>query len=281
MRHARIAKLGLTAGTTSSSLNNKTISVKVGNGTTPATTITFGGATGQVKTLDDLNAALNSQGAQASIDSNGKLTITTLNESGSNDLTIGGTATGTNQPFVTAGTTKAVIGGDGKTARDKLVNDFNNLLQQIDQTALDSGFNGVNLLSGDNLKVVFNEKNSSSLNVRGYSTSSASLGLTQIASADFVDAASIAKVLLTVDGATSTLKSQASTFGSNLSVIQNRQDFTKNMVNILDTGSANLVNADMNEEAANSQALSTRNSLGISALSLANQAQQGILQLLR
>ncbi len=37
----------------------------------------------------------------------------------------------------------------------------------------------------------------------------------------------------------------------------------------------------MNEEAANSQALSTRQSLGISALSLANTANQGILQLLR
>ncbi|MCX7335684.1 MAG: flagellin, partial [Hyphomicrobiales bacterium] len=45
--------------------------------------------------------------------------------------------------------------------------------------------------------------------------------------------------------------------------------------------SANLTNADLNQEAANSQALSTRQSMGISALSLANSAQQGVLQLLR
>ena len=64
-------------------------------------------------------------------------------------------------------------------------------------------------------------------------------------------------------------------------MVQNRQDFTKNLVNVLDTGSSNLTSADLNAEAANSQALSTRQSLGISALSLANQAQQGILQLLR
>ena len=81
--------------------------------------------------------------------------------------------------------------------------------------------------------------------------------------------------------ASDTLRTASSTFGSNLSVVQNRQDFTKRIVNILDTGAANLTNADLNEEAANSQALSTRQSLGISALSLANQAQQGILQLLR
>jgi flagellin len=81
--------------------------------------------------------------------------------------------------------------------------------------------------------------------------------------------------------ASSQLRTDASTFGSNLSVVQNRQDFTKNLVNVLDTGSSNLTSADLNAEAANSQALSTRQSLGISALSLANQAQQGILQLLR
>ncbi|WP_349644076.1 flagellin, partial [Rhodopseudomonas palustris] len=39
--------------------------------------------------------------------------------------------------------------------------------------------------------------------------------------------------------------------------------------------------ADTNEEAANSQALSTRQSIAVSALSLANQSQQGVLQLLR
>ena len=69
--------------------------------------------------------------------------------------------------------------------------------------------------------------------------------------------------------------------GSNLSVVQNRQDFSKQLINVLQTGSANLTNADLNQEAANSQALSTSQSMGISALSLANSAQQGVLQLLR
>ena len=63
--------------------------------------------------------------------------------------------------------------------------------------------------------------------------------------------------------------------------MQNRQDFAKNLINVLQAGSAHLTNADLNEEAANSQALSTRQSLGISALSLASQSQQQVLQLLR
>ena len=53
--------------------------------------------------------------------------------------------------------------------------------------------------------------------------------------------------------------------------MQIRQDFSKNLINVLQTGSSNLTLADTNEEAANSQALSTRQSIAVSALALANQ----------
>jgi flagellin-like hook-associated protein FlgL len=79
--------------------------------------------------------------------------------------------------------------------------------------------------------------------------------------------------------ALSTLRSQASAFGSSLSVVQTRQDFTKNMINTLQTGSDNLVLADTNEESANMLALQTRQSLSTTALSLASQADQNVLQL--
>ena len=69
--------------------------------------------------------------------------------------------------------------------------------------------------------------------------------------------------------------------GSNLSIVQIRQDFSKNLINVLQTGASNLTLADTNEEAANSQALSTRQSIAVSALALANQSQQSVLQLLR
>ena len=41
-----------------------------------------------------------------------------------------------------------------------------------------------------------------------------------------------------------TLRSQASDFGSNLSIVENRTDFTKAMINTLETGADNLVLAD-------------------------------------
>ena len=251
------------------SLSGTALTVTVAGGKTK--TINFGTNTaiGQVSTLDQLNAALTDANAQASIDSTGKITVTTTNEAGAEDLTV---ASGGQ---FTSGTTSAVIGGDGNTTRNKLVTDYNNLLTQIDQLSADSGFNGVNLLAGDQVKVIFNEKNTSSVSIKGVSTDSSTLGLAALGSTDFQDGTTINKVLDSISAANNTLESQAATFGTNLSVVQNRQDFSKGLINILDTGAANLTDADLNEEAANSQALTTRQSLGVSALSLANQAQQG------
>ena len=76
-----------------------------------------------------------------------------------------------------------------------------------------------------------------------------------------------------------TLRSQAANFGSSLSVVQTRQDFTKNMINTLQTGADNLVLADTNQEGANMLALQTRQSLSTTALSLANQSSQAVLRL--
>lgn len=263
-------------------LSGKVLTVSVGSGNdTKNVTVTFGTQTGQVKTVDQLNDALASANAQASIDSTGHLKITTTNDSGSQDLRISGNATtGTGSAFFTS-TATATVGGDGETARGKLVNDYNNLLNQIDQLSSDSSFNGVNLLRGDQLKVDFNREQTSSITVKGKATNADTLGLKSLTANDFVDNTSINKVFSSIKSAGDSLQSQASTYASNLSVVQNRQDFSKNLINVLDTGSANLTNADLNEEAANSQALSTRNSLAISALGLANTAQQGILQLLR
>ncbi|AWB21702.1 flagellar hook protein [Methylobacterium currus] len=262
---------------TASKLDGQTISVQVAGGN--AVSLTFGTAAGQISTLNQLNAALAPGNAMASIDSTtGALKITTTNEAGGDSLTV--SASGTNKPFSSA-TSSAIIGGDGANSRNALVNTFNNLLGQIDQMAADAGFNGTNLLAGDTVNVNFNDKGTSSLKITGTTVTASLLGMNAINQVDFQDSNSINAVIKTINSASSQLKSQASTLGANLAVVQNRQDFTKQMINVLDTGAANLTNADLNEEAANSQALSTRNSLGISALSLANQAQQGILQLLR
>ncbi|BAU89824.1 hypothetical protein MPPM_1219 [Methylorubrum populi] len=198
---------------------------------------------------------------------------------------------GSSNDAISAGSDLTVSGVD---ARKKLSEQYNSLLTQITQLAKDSSFNGTNLISnGDpsnKLHIAFNEKDSSNLDVQGQDLTADGLKLTSITGnsgssvngqGNFLLDTDIKGTLTKLGSASDTLRSASSTFGSNLSVVQNRQSFSKNLINVLDTGAANLTNADLNLEAANSQALSTRQSLGISALSLANQAQQSILQLLR
>ncbi|MBR0931582.1 DUF1522 domain-containing protein [Bradyrhizobium sp. 62B] len=267
-------------------VSGKTLTFSSFNGGTPVN-VTFGdGTNGTVKTLDQLNVQLQANHLTATIDANGVLTVTTVNEYASSTLgstaaggAVGGTLTGV-LAFTTA--QPPIQDPVAQTARSSLVSQFNNILAQIDTTSQDSSFNGINLLNGDTLKLVFNETGSSTLGINGVVFNAAGLGLSNLVpGTDFIDNGATNKVLASLNAASSRLRSEGSSLGSNLSIVQVRQDFSKNLINVLQTGSSNLTLADTNEEAANSQALSTRQSIAVSALSLANQSQQSVLQLLR
>ncbi|WP_375304790.1 DUF1522 domain-containing protein [Bradyrhizobium sp. A11] len=267
-------------------LTGKTLTFSSFNGGT-AVNVTFGdGTNGTVKTLDQLNTKLQANNLTATIDANGLLTVSTTNDYASSTIgstAAGGAIGGTLTTALTFSTASSPVQDTvAQTSRANLVNQFNNILQQIDSTAQDSSFNGVNLLNGDQLKLVFDETAKSSLSITGVTYNSKGLGLASLTSGvDFIDNAATNKVLTNLNAASSTLRSQASSLGSNLTIVQVRQDFNKNLINVLQTGSSNLTLADTNVEAANSQALSTRQSIAVSALSLANQSQQSVLQLLR
>ncbi|MDR3494020.1 MAG: DUF1522 domain-containing protein [Ancalomicrobiaceae bacterium] len=270
---------------TTDTLDGKTLSITSFNGGT-AVNVTFGdGTNGTVKSLDQLNSALQANNMTATLDASGKLTISASNDYASSTLggTEGGVISGTATDALSFTAASApVADANSQTTRASLVSQFNTILGNIDSTAADSSYNGVNLLAGDQLQLTFDETGKSKLSITGVTFNASGLGLSSLSSGtDFVDNASTNNVLSALNTAANTLRSQAAAFGSNLSVVQTRQDFNKNLVNVLQTGSSNLTSADMNEEAANSQALQTRQSLSVSALSLANQAQQSVLQLLR
>jgi flagellin len=267
-------------------INGKTLTFTSFNGGA-AVNVTFGDGTGgTVKTLDQLNTALLANNLTATLDSTGKLSISSTNDFASSTLgtvasggAIGGTVTGS-VSFSTAAA--PVIDPQAQAVRSNLVTQYNNILSQITTTAQDASFNGINLLSGDQLKLTFNETGKSTLNITGVTFNAAGLGLANLVSGtDFIDNAATNRVVNSLSSASTALRSQASALGSNLSIVQIRQDFSKNLINVLQTGSSNLTLADTNEEAANSQALSTRQSIAVSALALANTSQQSVLQLLR
>jgi flagellin len=171
------------------------------------------------------------------------------------------------------------------TTRDSLASQFDALLTQIGQLAGDAGFNGVNLLGGDDLTVNFNEDATSSTAISGvdYTNANATpLGIANAvnwSAANGVGNTNIDTAVADLTAALTTLRSESQTLGANLSTVQIRQDFTKATINTLQTGSSDLTLADSNEEGANLLALQTRQQLSTTALSLAAQADQNVLRL--
>jgi flagellin-like hook-associated protein FlgL len=252
--------------------------------------------TATAKSLDDVNQALAAAGVNltASLSAADTLTFTSNNDGAGQTITATASATAPTTLDAINISANAAGGGAGGTvnpavadavsqaARASLVSQYNQIIQQITTTAQDASFNGINLLNGDSLKLVFDETGRSSSTITGVTFDPNGLGLAKLtAGTDFTDNATTNNVLTKLNTASITLRSQASAFGANLSIVQIRQDFNKNIINVLQTGSASLTLADSNEEAANSQALSTRQSIATSALALANQSQQNVLQLLR
>jgi flagellin-like hook-associated protein FlgL len=240
------------------------------------------GATAGVYSVDQLVQSINSNAGlkdkvRASND-NGKLRIENLS---TEELTVHGVGSD-GEIDGTSGTTD--IGGN--EVRKNLAKQFNELRDQLDKLADDASFNGINLLRGDKLKLTFNETGTSTIDIQakdanGTATSvnNATLGITWANDADFDSDASIDARLGKLGDALGKLRSQASAFGSNLSIVENRNDFTKSMINTLETGAANLTLADTNQEAANLLALQTRQQLSSTALSMASQADQAVLRL--
>ena len=150
------------------------------------------------------------------------------------------------------------------------------LLSQYDTLISDAFYKGVNLLTGQNLKINFNEDRSSKIDVAGVKADSDSLGLK---TKEWKTTEDIEKSVSELEEAINSLRSFASAFGNYYSIVTTRQDFTENLINVLEEGADKLTLADMNQESANMLALQTSQQLAVNSLSLASQASQAVLRL--
>ena len=232
--------------------------------------------TSSIASAGDLKTALSGQVSGITVSGSGA--TLTISDSTGHNFSIA----------AASGSSAAVIGGSlSKTTnganRDSFVTQYNDLRAQIDQLAADATYNGINLVngagSGNNLTVNFNAAQTSSLTLNAVDLTSTGLGLT--AATDWSTKSAVDGVTSTLNSATTNLRTQSSTFGSNLAVIQNRQNFTQSTIDNLQAGAGDLTLADTNQEGANLLALQTRQSLATTALSLSNQAQSSILSIIR
>lgn len=213
-----------------------------------------------------------------SISADGKVSFTAkagynIKATGAGDLAGLGKDPATGTPTNDVTSTVAV-----NTDRQKYALQFNEILTQIDNLAKDAGYKGINLLQMNTLTVIFNEDRSSQIEVKGTDASSVGLMLDEAVN-NWQTNEDIETSIRQTEEAISSLRIMASDYGNYYSIVQNRQSFTKSLVNVLTEGADNLTLADMNEESANMLALQTRQQLAINSLSLASQAAQGVLQL--
>ena len=183
--------------------------------------------------------------------------------------------------------TEIVVDSAVTAPRNDLAQQYNIILSQLDALANTSGYKGINLLSSNNLNVLFE---GTTLTVQGFDSSVSGLnmgaGSASQATADsggvgfaWTLNSDVDTDLSKIDVAIATLKTEASKLSSSVSIINIRQEFSTTLINTLTAGADNLTLADMNEEGANMLMLQTRQSLGTTSLSLASQAAQSVLRL--
>ncbi|TAL29456.1 MAG: flagellin [Alphaproteobacteria bacterium] len=156
---------------------------------------------------------------------------------------------------------------------------FDAILGQSDALAADSSYRGTNLLSGTATQVVnFSEAATpSTLSITGYDLVVG--GDLTVTTGAWGSTTAIQTAIDAIKADLTTIRNDASVLGSNLNIIQTRQDFTQNLINVLKEGADKLTVADKNEEGAKLLSLQTTQQLGITSLSLASQANQSILRL--
>ncbi|HMB10164.1 flagellin, partial [Saliniramus sp.] len=229
-------------------------------------------------------------GVSAEVNDSDELVI--VNDSG-RELTLSDGGTAATQVFgATPANVAAVDAANMSDTRQSLMNSYNDLRTELDALARDSGYNGNNLLMGDALEVVFNELTGNDRTSFEISSKQADgtafgnitsdrLGGVAGTANNFGSNYELESMLEGMQDGVSELRSLSSQLGTAQTIVENRESFTKEMVNTLQAGADGLTLADMNEEAANNLALQTKQQLGQSALGLAIQNDQSILQLLR
>lgn len=305
----------LTDGTTSllssstlsdSSAISTTTTLEFVNNIASGTPTIVGSAVTAGATVQDLVDGLNSlAGVRAEFDdSNGELTIYSDEDfivsdtasSASVALSFGGTGAEVDASALTANANLSDSGsfavGDTLTLTDGNGYELGSLEIESDTTVSDletfvNDFAGVtasfnsssgrlDITSETDLSLTSDNTDFASSD---FTANSTGVSLTALNDSGFATDSDVNGVIGRLNNALSSLRSQASEFGTNLSIVENRQDFTQNLINTLEEGAGLLTLADTNEEGANLLALQTRQSLASTSLSFAAQADQNVLRL--
>jgi flagellin len=169
-------------------------------------------------------------------------------------------------------------------SRSAMNSDFVALRDQLQKAVDNASFNGINLVNGSTTQVaaLANSDATSRLTVLSQTLNLGgnivSVGAAAVIS---TDAATASAMVAIVNSSIANVSAALSRLGTGSKSLGSHLDFTTKLIDSIDAGIGNLVDADLAKESAKLQALQTKQQLGIQALSIANQASSGLLSLFR
>ena len=172
-----------------------------------------------------------------------------------------------------------------KTQSRELLNaDFQALLKAIGSAVDNATFDGGNILNGSLSSGIRFLANADATSFVTLSAKDLSLGgaIIELSTSDsLLTLTGATQALTRLDDSITQLNASLGEIGAQAKQIEAHQSFVTKLVDTLESGIGNLVDADLAKESARLQALQVQQQLGAQSLSIANQAPQFILSLFR
>lgn len=166
----------------------------------------------------------------------------------------------------------------GSNTKKTYADQYNEILKQIDGIVADSTFNGLNLLEGDSIRAIFDEKGKEIRTVNGVKLDSFSLGLSEAAN-DWQDDANIQAALDAIENAIYQTRSATNRFDRASYMVQSHNTFLQTMSDTYLTSAEKLTGADLNETAVELLAAETQKELVNQVISITMDANASVLTL--
>ena len=183
---------------------------------------------------------------------------------------------------------KALAASDASldtAARTAMNADFTALRDQIKKTVANASFNGANLLktAAANIYSLADASGTQKLTIQAQIMALGAAGsvLTVTAAAAFTTMTTATAQLSVVNSSITAVNAAIAKMGTASKAYDLHSSFVAKLMDTMQAGIGNLVDADVAKESATLQALQTKQQLGVQALSIANQSPQILLSLFR
>lgn len=162
-------------------------------------------------------------------------------------------------------------------SRSALDDDFQSLRSQIETIVSTADFNAVNLIDASASTLdVLSSVDGSVISVSAQSLDSTTLGIN---TASLATSSAAANALSAIETAIDLAADKLAALGSSATGIEIQSQFTTSLINVVEEGIGNLVDADLAEESAQLQALQVQQQLAVQSLAIANSAPSLVLGL--